>query len=150
MEAIKNKAGKYDQRLASKSLNQIKDSLNRTKSNRRKIQLTIQESKEVIEIPIEAMSFLKDILTIMAEGNDLMIIESDSEMSTQEAADILNISRPYLVKLLESGQIPFKKAGTHRRVLVKDIIGYKSQLKKDRRKSLNLLAKQAQELNLGY
>ena len=150
MEATKNKTGKYEQKLASKSLNQIKDSLSRTKANRRKIQLTIQESKEVIEIPIEALSFLKDVLAIMAEGNDLMIIESDSEMSTQDAANILNISRPYLVKLLESGQIPFKKTGTHRRVLVKDIIEFKSQLKKDRRKSLNLLAKQAQALNLGY
>ncbi|GLR19559.1 excisionase family DNA-binding protein [Portibacter lacus] len=150
MDAVKNKTGKYEQRLASKSMNQIKATLAKTSSNKRKVQLTIQESKEVIDIPIEALSFLKDILSIMAEGNDLMIIERDSEMSTQEAADILNVSRPYLVKLLETGQIPFKKAGTHRRVLVKDIIKYKSKLQSDRRKNLNLLAKQAQELNLGY
>lgn len=150
MEAIKNRTGKYEQRLASKSLNQLKDSLSKIKSNRRKIQLTIEESNEVIEIPIEAFTFLKEVLSIMAEGNDLMIIESNSEMSTQQAADILSISRPHLVKLLEAGQIPFKKVGTHRRVLVKDIIEYKSRAKKERRKNLNLLAKQAQELNLGY
>ena len=150
MEAIKNKAGKYEQKLASKSLSQVKDSLSKIKSNRRKIQLTIQESEDVIEMPIEALTFLKDILTIMADGKDLMILETKSQLSTQQAADILNVSRPHLVKLLVEGQIPFMKAGTHRRVFLKDLITYNAKIKKDQRKNLNLLTKQGQELNLGY
>ena len=150
MEAIKNKTGKYEQKLASKSLKLLKESQSKINTDKRKVKLTIQDSNEIVEIPIDAYSYLKDILKIMAEGNDLMIMETKSELSTQQAANILNVSRPHLVKLLESGQIAFKKAGTHRRILVKDIIQYKSNLEKNRRKNLNALAKQAQELNLGY
>ncbi len=63
---------------------------------------------------------------------------------------MLNVSRPYLVKLLETKKIPFKKAGSHRRVLLKDIMEYEAQLAKQREVQLDFLSNQAQDLNLGY
>ncbi|WP_211228191.1 excisionase family DNA-binding protein [Aequorivita capsosiphonis] len=61
----------------------------------------------------------------MAEGKTISIVPSNSEVSTQQAADMLNVSRPHLVKLLEAQKIPFKKVGSHRRILLNDIIEYK-------------------------
>lgn len=69
---------------------------------------------------------------------------------TQQAAGILNVSRPHVVKLLKEGKIPFKKVRNHRRILLKDIIIYANQQKETRKENLQFLTQQAQELNLGY
>jgi excisionase family DNA binding protein len=63
---------------------------------------------------------------------------------------MLNVSRPHLIKLLEEGQIPYKKVGSHRRIELKDILEYEDRQKKNRKTQLDFLAQQAQELNLGY
>lgn len=86
----------------------------------------------------------------MAEGKTVSIVQSDSELSTQQAADMINVSRPHLIKLLESKQIPFKKVGSHRRVLLMDIMEYQDQIVKQREDQLDFLSNQAQDLNLGY
>jgi excisionase family DNA binding protein len=90
------------------------------------------------------------ILANMSEGKSITIIPTDSEVSTQQAADMLNVSRPHLVKLLENNTIPFKKVGSHRRILLRDLIEYQNGLKKTREEKLKFLSEQAQELNLGY
>jgi len=86
----------------------------------------------------------------MADEKSNTLIPSDAELTTQQAADILNVSRPHIVKLLEEGEIPFKKAGAHRRIELKALVAYDKKLKKTRDKKLAFLAKQAQDLNLGY
>lgn len=86
----------------------------------------------------------------MSEGKSITIVPTDSELSTQQAADMLHVSRPHLIKLLESKKIPFKKVGSHRRILLRDIINFEKKFEKDREEQLKFLSKQAQDLDLGY
>ena len=138
-----------EKQLASSSLIKFTSAIKRN-TGLREIKIKIQESGELITVPIKALNLLSVILSNMAEGKSISIIPSDSEVSTQQAADMLNISRPHIVKLLEQGKIPFKKVGSHRRILLDDLMSYELKLKTQRKESLKFLAKQAQDLKLGY
>lgn len=115
------------------------------------IQPTAHQATAVdLTIPTKALQLLAVILDSMAQGKTISLLASDSEMSTQQAAGLLQVSRPHLVKLLEEGLIPFRKVGSHRRLLLRDILSYEAQQKERRGDQLRFLAQQAQELNLGY
>lgn len=114
-----------------------------------KIASSNNESDDLI-LPGYAINLLLDILTEMSKGNAITVMPIHAELSTQETAELLNVSRPHLVELLEQGKIPFRKVGTHRRVLAKDVFDYKQRIDEDRLKALDELAAQAQELGMGY
>lgn len=103
-----------------------------------------------VSIPTSALRLLLNVLTEIGQGNAVSIIPIHAELTTQEAADVLNVSRPFFVQLLEKGEIPFHKIGTHRRVRYQDVIDYKARIDAERRKALDELAAQAQELGMGY
>ena len=86
----------------------------------------------------------------MAIGNSVRVVPVHAELTSQEAADLLNVSRPHLVKLLEQGALPHHKTGRHRRGLFSDLMNYKQQRDEISRKALDELADLSQEFGMGY
>jgi excisionase family DNA binding protein len=151
MEAVLERTTKQDQKIAQSTMPRLKETskkVNKRESNY--INIAIDGKGEFLKIPKKAMLLLFEIMENMAEGRSMTLIPSESELSTQQAADMLNVSRPHLIKLLEKGIIPYKKVGSHRRIVLKDLLVYEDKQKKNRKNQLNFLTRQAQELNLGY
>jgi excisionase family DNA binding protein len=117
-----------------------------------RVNLTIngQQGKDELILPGGVVDLLLNILSELSQGNAISVMPVHAELSTQEAANLLNVSRPYLVKLLEAGAIGFKKVGTHRRVLAKDLLEYKARVDTERAAALDELAELAQENGMGY
>jgi excisionase family DNA binding protein len=101
-------------------------------------------------LPRQALALLREVLSEMAQGNAVTIVPTHAELTTQEAANFLNVSRPHIVKLLEQNVIPFTKTGTHRRVRYQDLVNYRNQQIEQSQRALDKLAAEAQELGLGY
>ena len=151
MKLILNNTTNADQKIAINSLEYFSSLSKELKlKNDKGIKIKIEETEEYITIPQKALSLLSSIISMMSDGKSVTLMPIDSEMSTQQAAQILNISRPHLIKMLESGKIPFRKVGSHRRILLQDIVTYSDKQEEEREKQLLFLAKQEQELNLGY
>lgn len=104
--------------------------------------------EESLLIPSVAYKLLIDILSQISQGNAVTLVPVQAELSTQQAANLLNVSRPYLIKLLESGEIPYRKIGKHRKILAKDLYEYKTEIDAKRSQSLNELTALSEELNL--
>ncbi|WP_260291942.1 helix-turn-helix domain-containing protein [Sedimenticola hydrogenitrophicus] len=101
-------------------------------------------------LPRQALALLRDVLSQMAQGNAVTIVPTHAELTTQEAANILNVSRPYLIKLLDEGKIPYHKVNKHRRIRFEALMEYKCQQDTESAAALDELARQAQELDMGY
>lgn len=119
------------------------------RASKASVRVRLDDDSE-LQLPKSVTPLLIHLLTEMAQGNAVTLIPVHAELTTQEAANLLNVSRPHLIRLLEEGKIPFHKAGTHRRVRFADIEKYRKQFELQRQAALEELASQAQELGMGY
>ena len=115
-----------------------------------KLRVTESDQVEPIELPAGAVALLMDVLEAMAAGRGITIIPQNAELTTAQAAEVLNVSRPFLIKLLEQEEIPHRKVGRHRRVLMEDVMNYKAIIDAERESVLDRLAAEAQEQGMGY
>lgn len=114
-----------------------------------KVGLALQggQSAHVSLMPAIARTFI-DVLDLIASGHGFQLIPVEAQLTTQQAADILNVSRPYLIKLLEDGQMPYEMVGRHRRIRADDVFAYKARRDRERADALSELAERDARLGL--
>lgn len=117
----------------------------------RELRVMLQQGKAVeATVPREAFELFLEVLGQLANGHAVTIVPVRAQLTTQEAADLLNVSRPHVVQLLESGEIPFTKVGTHRRIRAADVMAYRAKRDAEHEGALDELGAEAQKHNLGY
>jgi excisionase family DNA binding protein len=104
--------------------------------------------EDTLVIPRPTAIMFAQILDLLAQGRGVQIFPKEVELSTQQAAAMLNVSRPYLIGLLEADEIPFRKVGRHRRIRLEDLMDYKRQDDLKRRVAADKLAELTEELDL--
>lgn len=137
---------KEEQKAAMESYDALASTLEQIHSDY--IQIEIDETKEKIKIPLNALKLLAKILKETSQGKPISIVPIATEITTQAAAELLGCSRPHLVKLLEDGEISFTRIGKHRRIKYQDLLEYKKQLKAKQRKLLIEIMKADEESGL--
>lgn len=137
---------KEDQTAALESYSVLKSAISKLQNPYPEIE--IEETKETLKIPLNALVLLSEILEEISKGRPVSIMPIAAEFTTQAAAEFLGCSRPHLVKLLESGKIPFVKVGKHRRVQFEDLVKYRNEMKDKQKKLIIDMMKSDEELGL--
>jgi excisionase family DNA binding protein len=148
MSVLKNikKPTKAAQLAARDSYNTLVSSLEEIHTEVTEIE--VDETKERIKVPLEALKMLAQILKATGQGRPISIVPVATELTTQAAAELLGCSRPHLVKLLESGAIEFTKVGKHRRVKYEDVVAYREDMKATQKDAIIQMMKSDEELGL--
>lgn len=107
--------------------------------------LKVVDNNGEIDVPVSALRLLVDILAQMAQGNGVTLMPIHAQLTTQEAADFLNVSRPYVVKLIDTQALPAERVGTHRRIRFEDLLKYRQNSLHHRKKILAEMTREAQE-----
>jgi excisionase family DNA binding protein len=113
-----------------------------------KLRLVDSPEDETLVIPASAAKMLVGILDEMGRGNTVTVVPVHAELTTQEAADILSVSRPSLIQLLDEGKIAYRKVGTHRRVRFESVMAYKLRVHGERLAALSELVAYDQEIGI--
>jgi excisionase family DNA binding protein len=137
-----------DQELAKRSLTSFRKLSTLYKDSTTSIQFILKDDGVAYELPVSALDSIETILKNLAEGRHSEILSEDQFLTTQQAADILNVSRPFVVRLLESGKLPFKKVGRHRRVRFSDVKAYEERQQRITLQNLQKIAEESQKLGL--
>lgn len=114
------------------------------------LRVTDAEQERPLELPAGAVALLMDILEAMAAGRGVTLMPENAELTTVQATEVLNVSRPFLIKLLDKGAIPHRKVGKHRRIRMEDVMAYKAAIDRKREAVLDQLVSEAQEQDMGY
>ena len=115
-----------------------------------KLRVRDSEQEQAIELPAGAVELLMHVLEAMAAGQGVTLIPQSAELTTVQAADVLNVSRPFLIKLLDQKAIPHRKVGKHRRVRMEDAMAYKNAVDREREQVLEQLTREAETYDVGY
>jgi excisionase family DNA binding protein len=142
------KPSKEEQKIALESYNALEATLKTLNKRTPTIEIEIDETNERIKVPLAAMKLLAKILEATSKGNPISVLPVATELTTQSAAELLGCSRPHLVKLVESGAIPFIKVGRHRRLKYEDVIKYKKRLKETQRRLMIEMMKADEETGM--
>jgi len=141
-------AGEVDAEIAERAARRIRDYLEGHPDEDLIEALGEVGDQDALVIPRPTAIMFAQILDLLAQGRGVQIIPKEVELSTQQAAILLNVSRPYLISLLESGKIPFRKVGRHRRITFEDLMDYKRRDDQERRTAADDLAALSEELGL--
>lgn len=125
----------------------VKD-IDSLKAEREGVAKLIAASGEERKLPHSVYSVIEDLLDFMDQGIRVEILPTHSQLTTQEAADVLGVSRPHLIKLLENGTIPYYMVGKHRRIRLDDLLVYKDHRDSERREALDRIKAKSEELGL--
>ncbi|MEU6129609.1 helix-turn-helix domain-containing protein [Saccharopolyspora sp. NPDC047091] len=137
-----------DAAVADEALQRIKGYLGRHR-DQRSVPLVVEDDGcETLIVPRGAVELLARVLAHMAAGTGVSVVPSHAELTTQQAAEMLNVSRPFLVGLLEAGEIDYRKVGTHRRVRAESVLAYLREDDKRRREAADELTRLTQEMGL--
>lgn len=142
--------GVVDARDAQRALRRINDYLSRTAHSNEDIQVHLETgaTDEALVLPRPVAEMFASMLAALANGQGVQIMPVDAVLTTQQAADMLNVSRPYLIGLLESGEIPYKLVGRHRRIRFADVRQYLREDDAKRKEAADELMELDQELGL--
>lgn len=137
-----------DSALAKESSRRLVAHLNRADGFR--LEMKSGTTSEELVLPPSVLRVLIGVLNEMGQGNAVTLTPLRAELTTQQAADLLNVSRPHVVKLLDEGALPSRKVGTHRRVQLEDLLAYKRDRDTKRHAALDELTALSQDLDMGY
>ena len=113
------------------------------------VRLRVAEKADiVVPLPARAVAMIVEVLTAMAQRKPVSVLPHTAELTTNQAADFLNVSRPFLIGLLEKAEIPYRKVGTHRRIRVSDLQAFKEKSNRSRQEAIASMVAEAQELKL--
>lgn len=157
MEACLNPATVEDRQMPIEAaekerqgVTELRDFMAKQRITSRRQALLQSPDGDVLGIPTSIYKVLVAAVAAMAQGNAVSIVPIHHELTTQQAAELLNVSRPHLVKLLETGVIPHHKTGSHRRIYFQDLMRYRDLRDAQRRKALDELTRKSAEFGLDY
>lgn len=151
MSHLNEKLPTAEEALLARSCSQGLSAVIDTKSDAQEFSLTDREGvAHKVSIPMNALRMFVELLNHLGQGNMVKLVPIHAELTTQEAADLLNISRPTMIKLLDEDALPYRRIGNRRKILFADLQAYKSRLARDRLAVLAELNELDQELGLGY
>jgi len=149
LDAIDSVLDEHDAALAQAAQRCLMAALDHSRASKIRL-VTDGKNMPSVELPPKALRMVADVLGMMAQRQPVVLLPQKLELSTQDAAAFLNVSRPFVVKQIDEGRLPCRKVGRHRRILFDDLMAYQQALHEETEAALQALADQAQVLGLDH